>query len=401
MGTPTPIKDTETPTEDIDAPHLDAKTRRRLASCIAMAKTRSAAQQDGQSSQSTLPTTREPESLSSSPTAHQRSRPGTPAPKVVADANARLDVLLGKRGIQHFALSPSSEYPTPLTRLPLFPPVKKATARSIVGSGDWVALESRWDGGGVFRSGPGLTVFDEDTLFGLMMMRQQGMAGPADQLPITAPPSHGPAGLAPGNPVRVHALYCLVSQLESVIKGHAPANGWGGRTLSKRRDSIDTLSRVMLKFIRPKGADAFHGQPIHLIFIEYIVNPKDACYYVQFHPLLSQWLEEYRTYIDFKIRRQLSPLGKAIHRALASQRSNGVFDVPIIDFFQSIGASGGVADRKREAIPQLDKLCDLGFLDSYTFTGTGRSVATRLRVVFAKRPPTTDTKLATIADTNL
>ena len=118
----------------------------------------------------------------------------------------------------------------------------------------------------------------------------------------------------------------------------------------------------------------------------------DGFYYVQFHPVLSQWLEEYRTYIDFNIRRQLSPLGKAIHRALASQRSNGVFDVLLIDFFESIGASGSAADRKREAIPQLDKLCELSFLDSYEFTGTGRRVATKLRVVFSKRSSRADVK---------
>lgn len=389
MLPPTSVIDADTQSDGVDAPHLDATTRRLLASCIATAKSRSA-ERTAQSPVRASPSLVDTESHA--PPLSARRRAGTPAPKVVADANARLDALLTERGIQHFEISPTSEYPTPLTRLPLFPPVKKATARGIAGAGDWVALESRWDGGGVFRSGPGLTVFDEDTLFGLMTMRQQGMAGPADRLPITAPPSHGPAGLAPSNSVRVHALYCLVSQLESVIKGHTPANGWGGRTLAKRRDSIDTLSRVMLKFVRPKGADAFHGQPIHLIFVEYVVNPKDAFFYVQFHPVLSHWLEEYRTYIDFNIRRQLSPLGKAIHRALASQRSNGVFDVPLIDFFQSIGASGGVADRKREAVPQLDKLCGLGFIESYQFTGTGRSIATRLRVVFAKRSAPVDAR---------
>ncbi len=389
MDTQISVTDEGQQADDLDAPHLDAKTRRRLASCIAIAKSRTAER----TSRTPIPTPATTvETGSHTPTSTPRRRTGTPAPKVVEDANAKLNVLLRQRGIEHFALSPTSEYPTPLTRLPLFPPVKKTTARGISGSGDWVALESRWDGGGVFRSGPGLTVFDEDTLFGLMTMRQQGMAGPADQLPITAPPSHGPAGLAPSNPVRVHALYCLVSQLENIIKGHTPANGWGGRTLTKRRDSIDTLSRVMLKFVRPKGADAFHGQPIHLIFIEYIVTPKDGFYYVQFHPVLSQWLEEYRTYIDFNIRRQLSPLGKAIHRALASQRSNGVFDVLLIDFFESIGASGSAADRKREAIPQLDKLCELSFLDSYEFTGTGRRVATKLRVVFSKRSSPADVK---------
>jgi hypothetical protein len=379
-----PVTDTNSTIVDLDAPNLDAKTRKRLADCIAISKNRNTPPVATQVAVA-APANTDVEVGTPDQISRVRRRAGTPAPKIIAEAQDRLDLLLRERGMDPFPLFPASEYPTPLTRLPLFPPVKKCTARQTAASGDWVPLTSRWDGGGVFKYGPALTVFDEDTLFGLMTLRQQGIKGPADRMPLIAPPSHGKNGLAPSNPVKVHALYCLVSQLENAVKGYTPDNGWGGRTLAKRRDSIDTLSRVMLKFVRPKGADAFHGQPIQLLFVEFVVTPTDACYYVQFHPVLSHWLEEYRTYIDFNIRRQLSPLGKAMHRALASQRSNGTFDVPLADFFESIGASGALADRKREAATQLEKLCDLNFLACYSFTGTGRRVPSRLRVTFAKR----------------
>jgi hypothetical protein len=318
------------------------------------------------------------------PKSHRSRRPGNgaPAQKIIAQANARLEHFLRERGVEQFELFPSAEYPTPLTRLPLFPPVQRSTARELAAASDWIALESRWDGGGVFKAGPALTVYDEDTLFGLMNMRQQGMSGPADRLPIPAPPTVTMSGLAPGNQVRVHALYCLVSQLESVIQGYAPRKGWGGRAISKRRESMENLAAITLKFQKPKGADALHGKPIQLIFIEYIATAEDACYYVQFHPLVSQWLEEYRTFLDFDIRRQLSPLGKAMHRSLASQRSNRTFSIPLPEFFASIGAFGELRDRKREAIPQLQKLKDLQFLDAFAISGTGRKTPWILEVTF-------------------
>lgn len=315
----------------------------------------------------------------------RRTSSGTPGPKVIAEANARLERFLRERGVEQFELFPAAEYPTPLTRLPLFPPVQRSTARELAAAADWIALESRWDGGGVFKAGPALTVYDEDTLFGLMNMRQQGMTGPADRMPIAAPPTVAASGLAPGNPVRVHALYCLVSQLESVIQGHTPPRGWGGRAISKRRESMENLAAITLKFQKPKGGDAFHGKPIQLIFIEYVATAEDACYYVQFHPLVSQWLEEYRTFLDFDIRRQLSPLGKAMHRSLASQRSNHNFSIPLAEFFASIGAFGELRDRKREAIPQLDRLKDLNFLEEFTITGTGRRTPWILAVTFFRR----------------
>jgi hypothetical protein len=315
----------------------------------------------------------------------RRTNAGVPGPKVIAEANARLERFLRERGIEQFELFPSAEYPTPLTRLPLFPPVQRSTARELAAAADWIALESRWDGGGVYKAGPALTVYDEDTLFGLMNMRQQGMTGPADRLPIPAPPTVALSGLAPGNPVRVHALYCLVSQLESVIQGYTPPRGWGGRAITKRRESMENLAAITLKFQKPKGGDAFHGKPIQLIFIEHVATAEDACYYVQFHPLVSQWLEEYRTFLDFDIRRQLSPLGKAMHRSLASQRSNRTFSIPLTEFFASIGAFGELRDRKREAIPQLQKLITLQFLECFAITGTGRRTPWLLAVTFFRR----------------
>jgi hypothetical protein len=308
---------------------------------------------------------------------------GTPGPAVIAAANAKLERFVRQRGIEQFELFPSSEFPTPFTRLPLFPPVQRTTARRAA-TGDWIALHSRWDSGGVFKAGPGLTIYDEDTLIGLMTLRSQGLAGPADQLPIPAQPGALSSGLAPGNPVRVHALYCLISQVESTIQGRTPHGGWGGRAIHKRRDSLNRLAAITLRFEQPKGADGFQGKAIHLLYIEYVSTEADSCYYVQFHPLVSQWLETYRTFIDFDLRRKLTPLGKAMHRFLASQRSNRTYTVDLAILFQAIGANGELRDLKRSALVQLAKMQDEKFLEKFEIAGTGRSTPWRLTAEFAR-----------------
>jgi hypothetical protein len=105
---------------------------------------------------------------------------------------------------------------------------------------------------------------------------------------------------------------------------------------------------------------------------------------VQFHPVVSQWLETYRTFIDFDLRRKLTPLGKAIHRFLASQRSNKTYTVELAVLFQAIGANGELRDLKRSALVQLAKMQEEKFLASSEITGTGRSSPWRLTVEFPR-----------------
>jgi len=308
---------------------------------------------------------------------------GTPSPAVIAAANEKLERFVRQRGIEQFELFPSNEFPTPFTRLPLFPPVQRTTARKAA-TGDWIALHSRWDSGGVFKAGPGLTIYDEDTLIGLMTLRSQGLTGPSDRLPIPTQPGALSSGVVLDNPIRVHALYCLISQLESTIQGRTPKAGWGGRAIQKRRDSLNRLAAITLRFEQPKGADGFQGKTIHLIYIEYVSTKEDSCYYIQFHPLVSQWLETYRTFIDFDLRRKLTPLGKAMHRFLASQRSNRTYTVDLAILVQAIGANGELRGIKRSALVQLAKMQDEKFLKKFEITGTGRSSPWRLTVEFTR-----------------
>lgn len=317
------------------------------------------------------------------PPAKRRSRkphPGAPTAKVLAAASQRIESFLRESGIEQFDLFPANEVPTPFTRLPLFPPVQRKTAQGQI-TGDWLALHSRWDKGGVYKAGPALTVYDEDTLIGLMNLRTQGLVGSPDRLPIRTPSEMSD----PSSTVRVHSLFCLISQLETTVQGRTPQKGWGGRAIQKRRESIDRLSAVTLRFEQPHGAEALRGKSIQLLHVEYVTTDKEACYYVQFHPLVTQWLETYRTYIDFELRRKLTPLGKALHRFLASQKSNKTYTIELATLFEAVGAHGELRDLKRMALVQLERLKNEAFLVSYEVTGTGKSKPWRLNVCFSER----------------
>ena len=118
---------------------------------------------------------------------------------------------------------------------------------------DFVKLESRWDKAGVWKAGPALTVYDEDTLAGLMHMRSIGFSGNEQRMPsklLAKEKNQNNIIRSPGKDIIVHAVYCVISQLESAIRGHEPPNpskGWGGVVIKRRRESLERLAGVITK----------------------------------------------------------------------------------------------------------------------------------------------------------
>ena len=315
-------------------------------------------------------------------------RSGKDGMSIGRDAESTLRKYAELAGIKQFELFPGKEYPTPFTRLPLFVPAQRRKARAAQQAAtrdtDFVKLESRWDKGGVYRSGPPLTVYDEDTFIGLLHMRSMGFKGPSSNMPSKR------IGKAPNAPpstnvdqVNVHSGYCVVSQLETIIRGESPPKkGWPGRDIALRRESIERLGATVLKFVSPQNLDHYRGKQIQIVAIDWIGDRRDACYYFEFHPAIVRWLEEFRTYIDLKVRRQLTPFGKALHRFLSSQRSSKSYEVQWAVVLEAVGYQGRIADAKRFGLEELGKMQDLGFLSAATIEGTGRRTPYVLKVQF-------------------
>lgn len=310
---------------------------------------------------------------------------GRGSDKIVAERHRELERYVMSRDLSASVVRGREELVTPLTRVPLFPPVRRETAMEITKRG-WVPLKSRWDSHGVMRTGPPLTVYDEDTLLGLAALRRYRLEGSAGELPI-------PLGLEDKDRDRripnrertsVHGFYCVLSQLEAVIQGYMPEGGWSGQALARRRQSVIDLSGVSLMFRKPIGANAFAGGVVRILDVQFVENDRESVFYVQFDPLLTQWWESYTTYISLRLRRKLSPLGRAVYRFLASQRSNGRYRVEFVALLEAIGASGEPRKLKDKLAPQMRLMQQEGFLAKWAFSGTGRSEPFVLEVEFAQ-----------------
>ena len=302
----------------------------------------------------------------------------------VAAAAEALESVARQRGLELTSLCATSEYPTTLTRIPLFPPVTRETAIEMFKRG-WVKLQSSWDGGGVYRSGPALNIYDEDTLLGLMVLRSRRLVGPADHMPTAVRRLDKEDTTPTDERVQVDSVVFTISQLETAIHGYTPPKGWGGRELARRRDSIEDLYGLQLRFDKVRGGARYQRVTISLFDIPQFTKEKDACYYVQFHPLVSRWLENYHTFISFSLRRKLSDLGKALHRFLASQRSHCVYRIGVIELYEAIGAQDRVWKLNQNARKQLMIMQQEGFITAFLIDGTGRSKPFVLQVVFPRQ----------------
>ncbi|WP_157640371.1 hypothetical protein [Lamprocystis purpurea] len=322
--------------------------------------------------------------ISASDTPAKRHRNGHSNQTLVSTASDALETIARQRGLEQTAMCATSEYPTTLTRLPLFPPVTRETAIEMFKRG-WVKLQSSWDGGGVYRSGPALNIYDEDTLLGLMVLRSRRLMGPADHMPTAVRRLDTEDTTPTDERVQVDIVVFTISQLETAIHGYTPRKGWGGRELARRRESIEDLYGLQLRFDKVRDGSRYQRVKISLFDIPEFSKERDACYYVQFDPLVSRWLENYHTFISLSLRRKLSDLGKALHRFLASQRSNSVYRIDAITLYEAIGAQDRVWKLNQNARKQLTIMQQERFITSFRIDGTGRSTPFVLHIVFPRK----------------
>jgi len=307
--------------------------------------------------------------------------------KVEREAEQALMSFVNILKVQQYDLFPGNEYPTPFTRIPIFTPNQRQKAREVehekTKNCDWIRLNSLWDKGGVYKSGPALTVYDEDTFLGILKSRKFRLKGIPSQMPGENIGKLTTISQNNEKDVNVHSGYFILSGLETTIKGvNPPKEGWGGKALQKRRESVERLGATILKFTQPQNLERYSGAQIQMLTIKWIRENDDSCYYFELPPAITVWMDEFRTYIDFKIRRKLTSFGKALHRFLCSQKSNKRFTKEWDVILTAIGYEGKISEANRKARSQLSKLISLDFIISGEIIGNGRSEPYKLEVVF-------------------
>jgi hypothetical protein len=270
--------------------------------------------------------------------------------------------LFGEFGVEVRRLDASTEFPTALTRIPLFMPGRREQQMELLKECS-LSFCTPWGRGK--RHGPPLTTDDEDTLMAILRLRRFALRGAGARLPV---PIAGDTAEQ-----TVHAVYLRISQLQRELGVDA-----GGRANDLRLESIKRLAATRVEFEALAGDGTVCGTTHSLLEVQWKTWRGDGVILVQFSPVISRMLEEAYSYIDWNIRRQLSPVGKAIHRFLSGQ--GRCYSIGAEKLQSTIGCHRPFGKYMQELRRAMDRLQSLGWIKNYDLSGNGRSVPFVLRV---------------------
>lgn len=276
---------------------------------------------------------------------------------------------LEKRG-QFTAVSISShnEFPTLLTRLPIFVPGRARKQQELLDKDNALAFQTSWGIGRKF--GPPLTVYDEDTLIALSRLRQNILIGEPSKMPYPVSRLYAQSD---ETDIHVHIVLCMVSDIQSMC-----ATSVGGKNNKIRLESIKRLAGTKIEFNREMGNKVkVSGTAIDLLNVKWDAYEDNALLYVQFSPIMAQWLERAYTYIDWHLRRTLrTDVGKAVHRFLSGQpKKYSIYTKKLKNTIGHLGQYKYFMTDLREALQQLQQL---DWLKEYEIIGNGRKLPHKL-----------------------
>ena len=267
-------------------------------------------------------------------------------------------------------ITPGAEFPTFLTRIPIFLPMKRGRSLKL-DQDNALPFVTSWGRGR--KHGPPLTIYDEDTLMAIARLRKNRLEGAPSNMPI--PLSAIQPGVGEGRKdVSVHILGCSLSDIQ-----HECGDSDGGTNLQLRLASIKRLGATVLEFDREtKDKLSYRGTQVKLIDIAWDVYEDNALLLIQFSPLMAIWLESEYTYINWNVRKQLSDTGKALHRFLSAQpKTYSIFTEKLSTI---IGFQRSYRYFMSDLRTTLAKLEALGWIGSWEITGTGRRVPHKLTI---------------------
>lgn len=260
------------------------------------------------------------------------------------------------------ALRPSSEFPTFLTRIPIFLPTKRGNKKQPLDADNALTFTTSWGRGR--KHGPPLTVYDEDTLIALARLRKTRLQGKAHHMPI--PLSAAQPSRNVNNDVAVHVLSCTLSDIQSLCD-----DSTGGANMQLRLASVKRLGATVIELDRQtKDKIGYRGSQFKFMDVAWDVYEKEAMLLIQFSPLMAAWFEHEYTFVDWTVRRELSDTGKALHRFFCSQPKH--YSIHAIKLQQTIGYQRSYKHFMNDLRATLGRMVDIGWLEHWDITGTGR-----------------------------
>ncbi len=271
----------------------------------------------------------------------------------------------------------SSKYPTLLTIVPLFAAGERENYDTDQNKGRIYPLQK----GRIRRIGPGLDVYDEDTLIAILQLgAEKKVVGPREAMPVALPPV--------GNSAEHRETTVYKGSLTAGMINSFLARGGGGADMERTRESVQRLANQRLWFENMDEVDGMEGVTD---FFKY--TGRTDCkgeLLIQISPEMVNILQSYQV-IDMTIRRELNDSAKAVHRFLTPQPRE--FSISLENLAEAICYDAGGAALKRSLAGrkatgrsrgrpnQLELMIKLGFLEEAHISGTGRKTPFVLRVV--------------------
>ncbi len=306
----------------------------------------------------------------SSPNHHKRRRTnsrGKTSRKLLEKAKMELfNQETHKKFIQSPRI-PDNEFPTIFSRLPIFVPGTRKKQRQILAKDEDMSLRIETPWGICTRMGPPLTIYDEDTLFGLSDLRISSVTGDPRDLPA---PLSDMAAYKTYDQLYVDVVVATLTQLLE-----ACGNKDHGDTFEDRFKSLKRLIGTTLIFekLSTKNNILQPGKNIDIINANWTRWEEDGIFLIQFSPAMTYWMKYEFVYIDRKVRAQLtSDTGKAIHRFFSS--CDKTYKISTRKLMQCIGYNRAYKYYMQDLKHTLEELSKMGWLRDKDITGTGRKI---------------------------
>jgi hypothetical protein len=261
-----------------------------------------------------------------------------------------------------------SRYPSLFTRVPLFEPLQDRSERDTKGWGPNDADTYETGDLRIERFGPGLSIYDEDTLIAILQLgAERSLRGPRSMINRTLKTVDGRGD---GDPNAIEEV--LMGSVTPFKVNRYLLRGTGGEALKQCQQSIDRLAVTQLLFIFEKAQKKMSAK-----FFEYLADfdAKENTYF-RIDPVMVKLLREYAEF-DLTLRRKLSDTGKSVHRYLSGQDADN--RIPLADLMHHISYQGEMKEFKRVLTGgrgnykgQLEILKDEQWLLDFEITGTSR-----------------------------
>ncbi|WP_156820686.1 hypothetical protein [Thioalkalivibrio thiocyanodenitrificans] len=289
------------------------------------------------------------------------------------------------------AVGVGNEFPIPICRFPIFPPISEEKQQELL-EPRTNALVFQGPFGYGKRHGPKVTTRHEDVLIALLRLRNNHVRGLPRKLPIpiafTRQELDGAEGRA-GRPERVYVTLCTSTEIAREL-------GWastGSKNLNAIKACVQDLAGVSIE-INYRTEDLHQrylpdftpGTTFNLLHVIWDAYGTPGLFQIQFNPLVTHWLEREFTYLNWNVRRKLvRATSKALFKFLSTQPYHYCRELEWLA--KTIGWPGG-SKRWRETFSEAaQELVDVGWLERFHISGTGRRTPFKLHTTRASDNP--------------